>query len=262
MGMDKLVRVTEYPEIDGLLRNLREEIQRALKEKLAGLYLFGSLVMGDFDRAISDIDLLAVTTSEVDEREFAELEVMHNDFVRKYPEWNDRIEIAYVSTTALKTYKTKKSQIGIISPGEPFHMKEAGNDWLINWWMALEKGVALFGPPPTAFIEPISQEEFVSAVREQAREWREWVHTGQKRKFQAYAILTMCRALYAYENGEQASKKQAALWAMERLPEWASLIEKAVEWREAWEEEGVDHEATYAETEKFVHFVVGEIVEE
>ena len=122
---------------------------------------------------------------DLDEREFAELQQMHNDVVAERPRWNDRIEIAYLSIGALQTFRTQASQIAIISPGEPFHLKQAGNDWLINWWVVRERGVALFGPEPAAIIDPISRAEFLQAVQRQAQDWREWVYHMQTRPAQA-----------------------------------------------------------------------------
>lgn len=254
--------VTAYPEVEALLNDLLSQMQRILGEKLVGLYLYGSLVTGDFDRAISDIDLLAATASDLDEQEFEKLQQMHYDIVTKNPEWHDRLEIAYLSDAALKTFRTQVSQIGIISPGEPFHFKEAGKDWLVNWWVVQEKGVTLFGPPPTAVIDPISKEEFLQTVQVHAQSWSEWVHQMERRPSQAYAILTMCRALYACKNGEQVSKKQAALWAQVRYPQWATLIQEALIWRAGRQEEAVDHKATFPKTVNFVHFAIDQIIKE
>lgn len=255
--------LTPYADLDGLLNGLLGEMRSILSSRLVGLYLYGSLVAGDFDRNSSDIDLLAVTSSGIDGEEFARSRKMHADFASKNREWDGRLEIAYVPADALKTYRTRPSEIAVISPGEPFHLKEAANDWLINWRMVREQGVAIFGPPPAAFIDPISKEEFLGAVREQAKDWRVWVHhAARERKGQAYTILTMCRALYAWENGKQASKREAARWAQERLPQWASLIRNALAWRDAWRDEEVaeDNAATFPETVRFVNFVVDQIV--
>lgn len=253
------MQITSYGDIDALLRSLLDRIRRILDKNLVGVYLYGSLVTGDFDRDISDIDLLAVTSADIEDREFAQLEKMHNDCVRNNREWEDRIEIAYLSAAVLTTYRSGVSQIAVISPGEPFHVKEAGKDWLINWWVVREKGVPLFGPSPTTLIDPISREEFLQAVQEQAKDWKEWVYHGRERKAQAYAILTLCRALYAAKNGEQVSKRQAALWVQKQLPQWAALIRRALGWREAWREENVDHAATFPETVRFVHFVIDQM---
>ena len=251
--------VTPYPDIDELLSSLLDQMQRILDKKLIGLYLYGSLVTGDFDSEVSDLDLLAATASDLDDQEFDQLQKMHHDFVRHHPQWDNRIEIAYLSVAALKTFRSQVSKIAIISPGEPFHVKEAGKDWLINWWIIREQGVPLFGPSPTALIDPISKAEFLQAVQDQAQDWGEWVNHMHHRKSQAYAILTLCRALYAYQTGEQVSKKQAAQWAQAHLPTWAPVIQTALAWRNERGEEEVDHEASFPDTVRFVHVVIEQI---
>lgn len=253
--------ITPYADIDKILHSLRSHIQQILGEKLVGLYLYGSLVTGDFDRDISDIDLLAVTASELDGQEFDQLDRMHTKFASGHPLWNDRIEIAYLSATALATFRSQSSTIAIISPGEPFHLKEAGKDWLINWWVVRSYGVALFGPEPTAVIAPISQEEFLRAVQEQVQAWGSYItHTRQSRPYQAYAILTLCRALYAVTNGEQVSKKRAALWVAEHFPAWSALIRNALAWRTAWRDQA-DPAASFPETVSFAHFVADHLAQ-
>ncbi len=254
-----MLQLTPYPDIDKLLNDLLHQIRQILDEKLAGLYLYGSLVTGDFDRGVSDFDLLAATTTDIDHEEFDRLQELHLDFVSNHPAWDNRVEIAYLSVAGLKTFKTKVSQMAVISPGEPFHFKEAGKEWLINWWLVRERGLVLYGPDPKTLIEPISREEFLDAVRAHAQQWREWVKDSRHRKSQAYARLTMCRALYAAKNGEQVSKRQAALWARDCLPEQARLIEQALEWRKAEDNEGIDHEATFPETERFVHSMIDQV---
>jgi predicted nucleotidyltransferase len=70
------MRVTEYANVDELLGALLSEVRNILGEKLVGLYLYGSLAWGDFDHEVSDIDLLAATTTGIDDEEFAALKRM------------------------------------------------------------------------------------------------------------------------------------------------------------------------------------------
>ncbi|MEZ0537617.1 nucleotidyltransferase domain-containing protein [Caldicellulosiruptoraceae bacterium PP1] len=51
---------TPYEDINHLLNSLLSRIQNIFGTKFLGFYLYGSLVWGDFDKDISDIDLLAV----------------------------------------------------------------------------------------------------------------------------------------------------------------------------------------------------------
>jgi predicted nucleotidyltransferase len=252
---------TPYADINRLLESLLSHVRHIFQESLVGLYLYGSLTTGDFDPDSSDIDLLVVTSSEITAPEFEALRAMHRDLERDNPEWEDRVDVVYVPATALRTFRSEKSPI-VISPGEPFHVREgeALRDWLQNWYIVRESGLTLFGPPPKSIIPPITQDEFVEAVRRYAAEVSERVRHDLDRKSQAYVILTMCRRLHVHRTGKQASKRQAALWAQNEFLEWSRLIQDALVWRQAWREEHVNHAATHTETIRFVSFVSDQVL--
>jgi predicted nucleotidyltransferase len=255
---------TKYPDINNLLSELLSQIKKIFGKKLIGFYLYGSLVWGDFDYDISDIDLLAALESDVNDQEFIALEKMHKDFTDKYKEWNDRIEVQYFSKKGLKTFKFESSKMVKISPGEPLNITDAGNKkWLTNWYFVQDYGITLFGPDPKTIIEPISKEEFIQAVKEHALDWREYVlGTKTSRGYQAYAILTLCRAFYTIRNGEQVSKHKAASWVKQQLPQYAELIDNAFVWRQAKVSQGekvIDNEATFPETKQFIEFIIDKI---
>src|SRR2546430_4890402 len=227
--------LTPHADINELLDLLLARIQGILGKKLIGLYVFGSLVTGDFDYGCSDIDLVAAISADLDEKEFESIKKMHADIALTHKKWDDRIEAGYIAVANLKK-ATLHCKIALISPGEPFHVKEAENDWIINRYVLREKGLTLFGPAPKTLVNPIAKEDMMQALQELMKEWGEWIkHTEvlHSRKYQAFAILTMCRALYTFKTGEFVSKKQAASWAGRELPEWSALIRRALVWREA-----------------------------
>jgi predicted nucleotidyltransferase len=253
------VPVTQDTEIEALLDRLTEEIRRNSKDSLVGLYVYGSLVTGDFDKDRSDIDLLAVLDSDIQDETFGRLERMHALFVEDRPVWKDRIEVAYVPAPALWNFRTQTCQIAVVSPGEPFHLKPAGKDWLLNWYTVREVGVTLYGPPPHTLIPEISQSEFVETAQEHAVWWKGRVYEMCTPGAQSYAVLTMCRALYTNAHGTQASKKQAALWAKAYLPQWAPLIQQSLDWLSERGEDETGDEEGLRETVRFVHDVAGRI---
>lgn len=251
------MKATIYPHINTLLEQLLTQIQAILGEKLVGMYLYGSLVAGDYDDDISDVDLFVALASDLTTADFNALKLMHDSIVAHDPQWDNRIEIAYLSLEGLKTFRTKMSKLGIISPGEPFHIVDAGQAWLMNWYFVREIGVTLYGAAPQEIIAPITKEEFIQAVKEHVAAWRGWLQkTSDYRGSQAYAILTMCRALYTTKHGQPVSKIQAATWAKKELPAFASTIQNAVIWRKAHFDDSVDHAATMPETQRFVHFII------
>lgn len=250
---------TSYPHVNSLLNELFLRIRKVLVDKLVGLYLGGSLVLGDFSEQISDIDLVAALSSDITDTELNELRQMHADFVDEHKEWQDRIEVCYISRDALKTVKSRASQIVNISPGEPIHRLESTKDWIMNWYLTREYNIPLFGPHPKTIIEPISKEEYIQSVKDHMKSWDTRVKNMCDRYAQAaYVILTTCRALYTYKNGDQVSKIQAARWAKRELPEWSNLIGRAIVWRETRNEERVD-DAMYRAIVQFMDVVRGQI---
>ena len=105
----------------GLLARLTEGQDRALGADPLGSYVFGSVVTGDFDPGISDVDTVVVLRSDPTEAQLAALERLHHDIDEEMSEWNDRIEVVYLSSRALSTFRTESSPAARISPGEPFH---------------------------------------------------------------------------------------------------------------------------------------------
>ena len=97
-------------------------------------------------------------------------------------------------------------------------------------------------------------------MKEHACSWGKWVEGMKNRYAQSYAILTMCRALYACKNGAQVSKLKAAQWALSEYPEWSDLIQEATNWKAAGKDAQPD-EVNFPRTVQFVNDVSGIILE-
>jgi SAM-dependent methyltransferase len=212
-------------------RELVAELRGALGNELVGAYLYGSLIEGDFVAGVSDIDLVLVVARDPDEPRIERLRELHARFVRRLPEWRDRIDATYASTRALASFPEHASPIAVISPGEPMHRTETSRGWTINWHLARERGLALAGPPPASLIAPTTQGDFAAAVRANLAELPGRVQASRSPGFHAYAVLTACRGLCASSEGRQPSKTRAALWAACRYPAWSALIRDALAWR-------------------------------
>lgn len=247
-------RAIQMPrELLAQIEELQTRIQQHFGKRLLGLYLYGSAVWGDFDPAISDVDLLAVLDSEVTETEIPALKSLHDGFVADYPDWDDRIEVQYFTPEGLAHFRERESPMANISPGEPLHLITSGHDWLSNWYFVQTYGITLQGPPPGHFIPYIGHDEFLGVVRTYADYWNEHVpENSASLPSQAYAILTMCRALYTLHTGEQVSKQKAAEWVAEQYPKEAKIIADALRWRAEFRQEQANAEAYAQRTEAFV----------
>lgn len=239
------------------IEDMLSKLKIILDFDLNGVYLYGSLTTGDFQYKVSDIDVLVVLKDELTEKQFRSLNEMHYQLLNNFPSWKERIEIAYIACDTLKHIKSGMCKVSIISPGEPFHTKPIGNDWVINAYLIRQTGITLYGPTPKETITEIEKPEFLEAVNKQVIEWKDWIkNTENSVAYQYYAVLTLCRCLYLLKKGEQASKLQAAEWAMQQLPKWKELIcHAASAYRNNFEHLDTDPAVSYESVVKFVNEV-------
>lgn len=251
---------TEFSTVNRLLTELISGLQSILKGNLLGVYVYGSFVWGDFDETTSDIDVFVALNQEITPQEFEALDNLHNELVKHFPVWNDRIEVAYASYKMLQHFKTDIVKIAVISPGEPFNIKNSGTDWLINYYLLQNKSLILYGPKPKSIIASVSNSEFVAHVKKQAIEWQDWiVHTKESLGYQYYAVLTLCRAMYVIHHHEQGSKLKAGIWAITQFPKWQALIQRALTKAELNDASYDLIDETYQEVTTFVDAIVEHI---
>lgn len=249
----------DRPSTD-LLDALVSEVHGVLGDDLVGLYLYGSAVTGGFDPGVSDLDLAAVTMSEVEALDLAGLERMHDLFVEQNPEWRGRIEIVYIGRGTLESFRTSAGSLAVISPGEPFHVRDDRvADWLQNWYLIREMGETLWGAPADAVVPAIAWSEFVAATLRYASEVRKRSRAGVGGGTLAYTILTMCRALRTVRTRTPGSKQEAAAWTRERMPEWSWLIDASLACRLSGGTLGMDDERSRAAAETFISLLSSEI---
>jgi hypothetical protein len=235
-------------------------VRGALGDDLVGLYLYGSSVSGGFDPGVSDVDLVAVTSSEVQGIDLAMLERMHRRLVVRYPDWTDRVEVVYIGRATLHSFRTSAGSLAVISPGEPLHVREDRVvDWLQNWYLIRETGVTLYGADAATIVPPVAWSEFVAATVRYAEEVRSRSRVGAGAGALAYTILTMCRALRTVQAQTHGSKQEGATWARERMPDWAWLIDAALDCRLSRGTLGFHDEQSRTDAEIFITLLADEI---
>lgn len=246
---------TSYPDINALLGVLLAEVKTVLGPQFAGLYLHGSLASGDFNPQTSDIDFLVATVGELPVTTVSALETMHAGLNGSGLKWAPKLEGVYLPLHALRRYDPAGAPYPCLNE-ERFYLDRPGSDGVIYRHILREQGLAVAGPPPQTLIEPVPPEAIPQAVLGLLREW--WspmldnpdprLHGGA---YQAYAVLTMCRALYTARYKTVVSKPAAARWAQKALGEpWATLIERALAWQPGKQLDSLD------ETLAFIRFTL------
>ncbi|MFO7680468.1 MAG: DUF4111 domain-containing protein [Chloroflexota bacterium] len=222
------------PNVTSILQKLLAEVQRVLGAQLKGLYLYGSLASGDFSLLSSDIDFVVTTQAPLPADTITALGMMHEQLTNSGLKWASKLEGSYITQAALRRYQPEAGPWPTLNEGR-FYVAPHGRDWVIQRHILRQHGVTLFGPPVASLLDPVTADDLKQAVTEILREWWEPMLQEpafvQRREYQAFAVLTMCRALYTLRLGDVVSKPAAARWALVELPgRWAVLIEQALAW--------------------------------
>jgi hypothetical protein len=241
-----------------LIETLVSDICAVLGNELVGLYLYGSAVSGGFDEEVSDIDLVAVTRPDVCALDIAALERMQVDFLRRHPAWSDRLEMVYIGQATLRAFR-RGGSLAVISPGEPFHVRDGAELWVQNWYLVRETGITLFGAEAVSVVPPVAQSEFLAATARYADEVRQRDLGAMSPGARAYTVLTMCRALRTLRTGAQCSKQEAAAWTRALMPEWAWIIDAALACRLSRGTIDFDDEPSRAAAEVFIQRLGDEV---
>lgn len=227
---------TPYPEVNAVLQAVLVGVRPLLGARLVGMYVHGSLASGDFNPQRSDIDFVVVTAGELPDGLLAALAAMHAQIYASGLPWATRMEGSYIPQQAIRRYDPAHARHPALRTDGSFELDQHSSDWVIQRHILREHGLVLVGPDPRTLIDPLQPDDLQRAVVGVLHEW--WApqlhdHTRLRHSdYQAYAVLTMCRARYTLAHGAVASKPVAARWAQAALDaRWAALIERSLAWR-------------------------------
>src|SRR5690348_13432207 len=92
------------------LHDLLSGVRTILGEKFFGMYLSGSLALGDFDPHRSDIDIVVVTGADLSGDLVSALHAMHARFNAGDSVWATEVEAAYIPHAALRRYDPARAR--------------------------------------------------------------------------------------------------------------------------------------------------------
>ena len=194
----------EFPaEVAGLLGRLRERL--AAREDVVGVYVYGSLVTGDYSPAASDIDVVALMWREPDEAVIRELTELHTALAGTGGPVG-QLHCLYVAADAA-------------SDPERLCAYWFG-DRMTQWQMKLltqaelaSAGVALHGPWPPPGIEPVPLADLQAAVYAEATGY--WRRISRRRRLWLqdtwidHALVVLPRAEAVLTTGDLITKGEA-----------------------------------------------------
>lgn len=216
--------------IDGFVRMCQSTIGR----RLTGIYLHGSLAMGCFNPAQSDIDLIVVVEGGIPKdqkiRLVEQLAKLNRMASAKGLE-TSFVERAYCKPFVYPTpfalhFSPKYLQwIDEDPAGYVEKMRGEDTDLAAHFMIINEYGVRLYGEAIATVFGAVPRKDYADSV------WRDIADAAADILEQPiYMTLNLCRALAYLKDGAVLSKAQGGAWGMAHLKEaYRPLIRQALQ---------------------------------
>jgi len=215
-------------DLDNVVRLFKDE----LSESLTGIYLHGSMAMGCFNKAQSDIDLLIIVnvkhSVETYKRIATKLLQIEEDMkILKGLELSVVLEsnvVDFVYPTPFEFHysahhKEKyKNNVNYFCGG--FNDPDLAAHFVVTY----NRGAVLYGKPIKEVFNPIDKQYFIQSIMSDIEDASEGIIGNP-----VYYVLNLTRALLYLRDSVVASKREGGEWAINVLPtEYVELIQQCL----------------------------------
>lgn len=205
-----------------------------LPDRIRGLYLTGSLALGDYRPGRSDIDFVAVSDTALQPSELGALQRVHTELQRTMR--GPRLDGVYLTWPALAA-----APVGLSVPYCLCGQFEAKGDFAVNpvTWCILDRHPLPLRGPTKPFVFHDEQ-----MLREWCREsllsyWGSWVCSARgygvhrlyslSRELTVWGVLGVARPHATIWTGDMISKTAAGEYALDVFPSrWSAIVREAL----------------------------------
>lgn len=220
----------EYSNVDNLILDIKECINKYIKDDILGFYLFGSLFNGDFITDISDIDFIAVLNHELDDESIQRIYNFFKNLKLLNP-YADSLEGSF--TYIPKDNPWKKTCTVWKDKNKPLNVEaDVLDPDLVDYIVG--KGLKIYGSDPQLVFPYVSTERLTDFSNNYILRIINNIDKFSESPNKLYnKLLNACRSSYFLCNENFANKKTlAAKWVMKKYPEYSYLIQRALNIRE------------------------------
>ncbi|MBI5668900.1 MAG: DUF4111 domain-containing protein [Chloroflexi bacterium] len=201
-----------------------QAVSRVVGDNLIGVYLHGSLAMGCFNPARSDLDLLFLVQDDLSPATGRDLALLCLELSAQPAP----LELSFVRRTALFPWQYPTPYVFHFSEDwrERFNHELSSGAWqtwsgeptdpdlAAHLMMIRQRGLCLLGEPIDSAIPDVPRADYVDSI---LRDF-DWALAGININ-PVYAVLNCCRILWYRVEGRVGSKEEAAVWAVSYLPD-------------------------------------------
>lgn len=240
-------------------QELAQQLVESLGAELVGVYVHGSVALGTFNPAVSDLDVIAVTRrrTNVDEKHMV-IEILARTSGHPAP-----IEFHMLSESDFRPWRhptpfdfhysdiwsdASRSDL----PDALARQREADPDLAAHVTVARTHGLTLHGPPAREVFPEVPWSDYVDSLLGDLQ----WIRQTEQPEPE-YRVLSPARIWATLATQDVHSKESGAVWALKWVqPDFRSLLAAALaRYRGKTEEFAADADTL----ERFAAYIEGEV---
>ena len=235
----------EYKNLPSNVQEIYHALVNGLKDilsgKLYGIYMYGAAVFTD-SGPVMDIDCHVILRESLNDGNREDISRLYNMLAEEYPPLGGELDIWYI---LLSDARKKNPPLNQLKPG--MH----DESWALHCaHIRAGRYITLYGPEPDELFPVPSWEEITASLNHEIE------YIKNNLKYPAYCVLNLCRIIYSFnERDVVVSKRFSGIWAIDRFPEWTSLIQTALRTYEGTNTPA-DESQLQADMESFLEFAL------
>ncbi len=234
--MNNVSSLTPFSAVNAALSHFNARLADLLHSRFRGMYVVGSLALGDFNSEHSDIDFIVLIDGDIEDALVNALRAIHTEFDTSNSPWAQRIEAIYITPDAFDLSRPNHKRYPQVEKGVELFTSPLEDGWVFQCYSLREYALVVSGVDPHSLIPPIDHKYMPPAVAAIASMWLgdavndpTWIDWLREVPHQQFVIKTLCRLLYSLATGDVASKSSAVRWGMGNLPaRWVTLLEASL----------------------------------
>ncbi|MEV5599382.1 aminoglycoside adenylyltransferase domain-containing protein [Streptomyces sp. NPDC052496] len=227
-----------HPSVEAVVRAFLASADRWCPGLVEGLYLTGSVALGDFRPGRSDIDFVAVTARRLSAADVAALKQAHAETRARHSRpYFDGVHVTWqdLAADAAACPAVPYTLLGRFRTDDAFEVNP------VTWAVLARQAVAVRGPVPGGFevgVDPAALRDWTLANL--GGYWRRW-HLAHRKPLSpaglaalggrapAWGVLGVSRLHHTVNTGQIISKGAAGRYALETFaPRWHPVIGEAL----------------------------------
>ena len=208
------------------IHRMTDKIVSVMDRKVNSIWIYGSVVLNDFQFGWSDIDFIALTESEITEKQAKELLMLRQSMLNDEPDNQyyrsfegiiaDIDEYSTGNYTRLVYWGTSGQRITASCSRDVFSSSQLSR-----------YGRIVYGSAERSIFKEPSRQEMVDAVKSHYEAIRKYAQETDERLYSCGWLLDIARCIYSLRYNDVISKTQAGIWALhEKLFENETPLQK------------------------------------